>query len=124
MSTFMTDFARDIAPRAMKKARISAEGFIEAYNNGTAELVDIRVGSETAVWQVNFGLKIPAPDLPERLDELPKDKLIVVACPQAARSSMARTYLHSQGFRVKYLEGGLLGLVDRLKGGRAKDIQL
>ena len=124
MSIFMTNYARDIAPKAMKKARISADGFIEAYNTGEAELVDIRMVSETAVWQVNFGIKIPAPDLPERLDELPKDKLLVVACPHSERSNMAYTYLLSQGFRVKYLEGGLLGLVDRLKGGRAKDIQL
>jgi hypothetical protein len=37
---------------------------------------------------------------------------------------MARSYLLSKGFDVRYLQGGLLGLVDRLKGGMAKDIAL
>ncbi len=124
MSAFMTDFARNITPKAMKNARISADAFIEAYNDGTAEFIDVRVPTETAVWQMNFGLKIPANELPERLEDLPKDKLLVIACPYAERSSMAYTYLSSQGFHARYLEGGLLGLVDRLKGGGAKDIHL
>lgn len=79
---------------------------------------------ETKVWQVNFGLKIPAPELPERLEELPKDKLIIVVCPKADRSNMARMWLATQGFEVKYLSGGLLGLMDYLKGGKAKTLKL
>ncbi len=113
-----------IVPSEMKNMRIEIEEFIDLYNRGEAELVDIRVPFETKVWQVNFGLKIPAPELPERLNELPKDKLIVVACPKADRSNMARSYLASKGFKVKYLVGGLLGLMDRLKGGKAKDLKI
>ena len=37
---------------------------------------------------------------------------------------MARTYLASEGFNVKYLVGGLLGLMDALKGSKAKGIKL
>ncbi len=135
---------------------------------------------ETKVWQVNFGLKIPVNELPKRLDELPKDELIAVACPHSDRSNMARVYLVEQGFNpkfaladtssalvigsrgtevkprrtlrvrlcfpptpllpstnasdvpsnakfgfnVKYLGGGFLGLMERLKGGMTKDINL
>jgi rhodanese-related sulfurtransferase len=124
MSGLSDAFAQSIVPKEMGKARFSADEFIAAYNAGTAELVDIRVPMETAVWQFNFGLKIPANELPERLDELPRDKTIVVACPLTDRSNMARSYLLSKGFDVRYLQGGLLGLVDRLKGGMAKDITL
>ena len=124
MSTFMTNYVRNITPKAMKNTRISADEFINAYNASTAELLDVRMPTETAVWQLNFGLKIPAPELPERLEELPQDKLLVVACPHAVRSNMAYTYLASQGFQVKFLEGGLLGLVNRLTGGGAQDIHL
>lgn len=74
--------------------------------------------------QVNFGLQIPAPQLPEYLDELPKDKLIVVACPKSDRSNMTRMWLATQGFEVKYLVGGLLGLMDHLKGGKAQSIKI
>jgi len=124
MNDEMTDFAETIVPEQMGSARISADAFIDAYNAGKAELVDIRVAKELAVWQLNFGLKIPANELPRRLDELPDDKLIVVACPMTDRSNMARSYLLTQGFDVCYLQGGLLGLMDRLKGGRAKDIEV
>ncbi len=120
----MQDFIKNVVPSEMKHMRIELDAFIELYNEDKCELVDIRVPMETKVWQVNFGLKIPAPELPERLDELPKDKLIVVACPKADRSNMARTWLASQGFEVKYLSGGLLGLMDSLKGGMAKKIKI
>lgn len=122
MSGFNTDFAHSIVPQEMKNIRISSNDFIAAYNRGEAELVDIRVPAETRVWSLNFGLRIPANELPERLSELPGDKLLVVACPMTDRSNMARTYLASQGFRVKYLQGGLLGLMERLKGVLAEDI--
>ncbi len=120
----MQDFIKNVVPSEMKHMRIELDAFIELYNEDKCELIDIRVPMETKVWQVNFGLKIPAPELPERLDELPKDKLIVVACPKADRSNMARTWLASQGFEVKYLSGGLLGLMDSLKGGMAKKIKI
>jgi len=120
----MANFPENIVPSEMKNFRIDIEEFIKLYNEGKAELIDIRVPFETKVWQVNFGLKIPANELPARLTELPKDKLLVVACPKSDRSNMARIYLAEQGFEVKYLIGGLLGLMDRLKGGKAKDINL
>ena len=120
----MQDFIKDVIPSQMSSTRIEIDEFIELYNKGKCELVDVRVEMEIKVWQVNFGLKIPAPELPERLDELPKEKLIVVACPKAERSNMARTWLATQGYNVKYLSGGLLGLMDYLKGGKAKAIKV
>ena len=120
----MNTFPMNIVPSEMKNMRIQIDEFIELYNKGEAELVDVRVPFETRVWQVNFGLQIPAPELPEHLEELPEDKLIVVACPHADRSNMARTYLASKGYNVKYLAGGLIGLMERLKGGKAKDLKL
>ncbi|RRS30163.1 MAG: sulfurtransferase [Epsilonproteobacteria bacterium (ex Lamellibrachia satsuma)] len=120
----MQNFIKDVIPSQMKNMRIEIDEFIELYNEGKCELVDVRVEAEMKVWQVNFGLKIPAPELPARLNELPKDKLIVVACPKADRSNMARTWLAAQGFEVKYLSSGLLGLMDHLKGGKAKMIKI
>ncbi|BAF69199.1 rhodanese-like domain-containing protein [Nitratiruptor sp. SB155-2] len=118
------EFIKKVVPSEMKNIRISVEEFIELYNKGEAELVDIRMPFETAVWQVNFGLKIPAPQLPERAHELPKEKLIVVACPKTDRANMARVWLTEQGFDARYLDGGLLNLMDCLRGGKAKDIKL
>ncbi len=114
----------DIKPEAMKSIRIDIESFIELYNSGKAELVDIRMPYEKSVWQFNFGLQIAGDELDKHIDSLPKDKIIVVACPHSDRSNMARVYLASKGFDVKFLQGGLLGLAERLKGGKAKDIKL
>jgi len=120
----MKQFINDVTPSKMKDMRIGIDEFIELYNEGKCEFVDIRMPMETKVWQVNFGMKIPAPELPERVNELPKDKLLVVACPKSDRSNMARTWLATQGFEVKYLSGGLLGLMDNLKGGKAQSIKI
>ncbi len=120
----MQEFIKNIIPSEMKNMRIEIDEFIELYNEGKCELVDVRVPMETKVWQVNFGLKIPTDELAQRLNELPKDKLIVVACPKSDRSNMARTWLAMQGFEVKYLSGGLLGLMETLKGGMAKRIKI
>jgi len=119
----MKEFIKDVIPSKINDMRIGVEAFIELYNAGKCEFIDIRVVEETKVWQVNFGLKIPAPELPERLDELPKEKLIVVACPKSVRSNMARMWLSTQGFEVKYLSDGLIGLMDYLKGSKAQMIQ-
>lgn len=124
MNDPLDNLAAGIDPARMGQAKIAIDAFIAAYNLGEAELIDIRVAEETAVWQVNIGLRIPAPELPARLDELPKDKLLVIACPHTDRSNMARSYLVARGFNAKYLQGGLLGLIDRLKGVGAQDICL
>jgi len=120
----LDNLVRKSVPASMSEARIGADDFISQFNAGSAELVDIRLPMETAVWRFGFGLCIPADELPERLNELPQDKLLVIACPQSDRSNMVRSYLAARGFRAQYLMGGLLGLADRLKGGASKDLQL
>ena len=73
MTDLLDDLARHTVPEDMGQARIATEDFIRLYNAGEAELLDIRVPAETAVWQLNFGLRIPANELPERLGELPRE---------------------------------------------------
>jgi len=73
----MKEFITDAVPSAMSDIRIDADTFIKLYNQGKCELLDIRMPFETAVWQLNFGLRIPADQLPQRLEELPKEKLIL-----------------------------------------------
>jgi len=120
----MEEVIREVVPKNISDMRVDADRLIELLNENKAVLVDVRMPFETAVWGLNFGLKIPANELPDNLDKLDKEKLIVVACPKNDRSIMARTYLASVGFNVSYLSCGLLGLLDRLKGGKAKDIKL
>ena len=120
----MENLIRKIEPKNMGEVRIEVDEFIDLYNDSKAEFVDVRADFETKVWGFNFGLKIPVNELPDHLDELPKDKLIVVACPNVDRSNMARTYLSLQGYKSKYLIGGLLNLTTVLRGGGTKKIKL
>ncbi|SFP19330.1 hypothetical protein SAMN04488056_12817 [Cohaesibacter marisflavi] len=84
---------KQAVPDSMGKVRISADDFLEQWQAGKCELLDIRINAETRVWKMGFGLAIPADELSERLEELPRDKLLVVACPQSDRSGIARSYL-------------------------------
>ena len=120
----MEEMIRKVVPSEINSMNIEIEDFIALYNDGKCELVDVRVPFETAVWKMNFGMFIPANELPDNLDKLPKDKLLVVACPKTTRSMMARMYLASKGYEVKWLVDGLTGLTEYLKGGKAKSITI
>ncbi len=111
-------------PAHMKDVRISIDDFLTQWNEGACEFIDIRVPSETRVWKMGFGKQIPADEIPEHLEELPRDRLLVIACPNSDRSNIVRGYLAAKGFNAKYLNGGLLGLTDKLKGGPAAAFNL
>lgn len=104
--------------RAMK---IDSEELVELLKTGEAQLIDIRFPEEFAAWNMAFAKNIPLNELPSRLNELDKNKLIVTACPHYDRSSMARLYLITKGYRARYLNDGLLGLADLLRGDEARE---
>lgn len=54
--------------------------------------------------------------MPARLNELPKDKIIVTACPHKDRAIIAMSYLRSRGIPARYLTDGLVGLAENLCG--------
>ena len=111
-------------PKGNKEARISIEEFIEKFNSNEAVLVDIRMPFEKKVWKLPFAIEMDPETLKEKYNELPKDKLIVTACPGQNRSPFAAMFLKEKGFDAKYLEEGLIKLMDRLRGGKAKDLNL
>lgn len=101
--------------------KIDSKGLIPLLVSGKALLVDIRFPEEVAAWRTGFALAIPLNELPKRLQELPKDKIIVTACPHKDRSAIAMVYLRTRGYDAKYLTDGLIGLTENLRGDRARD---
>jgi rhodanese-related sulfurtransferase len=101
--------------------KIDSKGLIPLLVSGKALLVDIRFPEEVAAWRTGFALAIPLNELPKRLQELPKDKIIVTACPHKDRSAIAMVYLRTKGYDAKYLTDGLIGLAENLRGDRARD---
>jgi rhodanese-related sulfurtransferase len=102
--------------------KIDSKKLITLLAEKKAVLVDIRFPEEIKAWKMGFGLYIPLNELPKRLAELPRDKIIVTACPHKDRSSIAMAYLRTKGFKAKYLTDGLIGLAENLRGDNAKDI--
>jgi len=119
----MRNLLKNIQMKDIPEMRMSPDQFIELYNKDEAVLVDIRFPFETDAWGMKFSIDIPLNELPDRVNELPKDKLIVCTCPENFRSLMALMFLKTEGYNAKMLFGGLLELTARLRGGAAKDIK-
>ena len=115
LESYVANF--DYDSRIEMKTR--SEKLIDLLEDGKAVLVDIRFKEEQEAWGPSFALKIPLNELPARLDELPKDKIIVTACPHKDRAIIAMTYLRSKGIPARYLTDGLIGLSENLRGDSA-----
>ncbi|WP_024787049.1 MULTISPECIES: rhodanese-like domain-containing protein [unclassified Lebetimonas] len=117
----MTKYA---TPKGQKEIRISLEEFKKEFNEENAVLIDIRMPFEKKVWNLPFAIDIPANELENRLNELPKDKLIVTACPENSRAAFAAAFLKEKGYNAKFLAEGLLELMKAFKGGKAKELKV
>ncbi len=106
------------------KMRITSRELIPLLREGKAQLVDIRFREEREAWGMGFGIHIPLNELPNRLEELDKSKLIVTACPHMDRAILARTFLVLKGFEAKYLQDGLVGLADYLRGDKVLELRV
>jgi rhodanese-related sulfurtransferase len=116
-SAYLSSFDYD-ERRAMK---IGTREMLELYSEGKAQLIDIRFKDEYEAWHLGIGKNIPLNELPSRLAELDRSKLIVTMCPHSDRAGIARLYLKLKGFDARYLTDGLLGTADYLRGERAED---
>ncbi len=103
------------------RMKINIKTMLSLYKKGDVQLIDIRFPEEVKAWKLEFAKNIPINELPQRLDELDKDKVIVTLCPHYDRASLARHYLTLNGYNCKYLVEGMLGLVDYLRGDKARD---
>lgn len=101
--------------------KIQKAELFELYAQGTLQLIDIRFKEEYQAWSLGFGDHIPLNEIPDRLDEIDKTKTIVTMCPHYDRAEIARLYLKLQGYNARYLTDGMLGLVDHLRGDKARD---
>ncbi len=118
----LEDIVRQIKPSSMNEFMIRNDETIELFKQNKIFLLDVRMEFEAQVWNLPIATNIPAPQIPDRLDELPKDKLIVVACPTNNRSITVSAYLKTQGFNSKFLADGLIELMAILKGKMAKEL--
>ena len=101
--------------------KMDSKGLIKLLMEGKAQLIDIRFQEEHIAWSVGHSKSIPLNELPNRLNEIDKNKIIVTACPHKDRAIIAMTYLRSKGIKAKYLTDGLIGLAENLRGDNAEE---
>jgi len=71
-------------------------------------LLDVREPYERDLAAIEPSIHIPMQEVPERTQELPNDREIVVYCHAGTRSAMVAAFLEAHGFRaVSNLEGGI-----------------
>jgi adenylyltransferase/sulfurtransferase len=75
---------------------------------GRALLLDVREPYEVEICRIEGGAYIPMRQIPARLDELPRDRRLLVICHHGERSRQVTGYLRSQGFpAVSNVQGGI-----------------
>jgi len=68
-----------------------------------ATLVDVRTAEEFSSGHIDGARNVPLHDLPQRLGEIPRDKVVVVYCQSGARSARAAGALRRAGYRARDL---------------------
>lgn len=79
------------------------------------QLIDVREKNEFEICNLD-GLLIPLNSIPEHIEKINKDKMVVVHCRSGKRSASAISYLEQNfGFTNLYnLEGGILAWASKI----------
>jgi len=103
------------------KHKMEAEDFLAAKNN---VLLDVRAREEIETIKILLShhcqvLEIPTDEIPDRIDEIPKDKLVGVFCSAGIRATIVFTFLKSKGYEnVKIILGGYPSLMQAIMPGK------
>jgi rhodanese-related sulfurtransferase len=89
-------------------AEINAAQAYQLYQKNGAIFVDVREKSEWDAVHIPNATLIPLGQLPDRLNEIPKDRPVVVVCHSGNRSAAGRDILKQNGYtNVTSMAGGL-----------------
>jgi len=101
--------------------KITAEQLL---SQADAVLLDIRSIQEVQTLALPFShdlttLHIPTDEIPDRLDEIPRDRPVNLVCSTATRAAIVYAYLRIMGFEhVRIVAGGYGGLTEQAKPGK------
>ena len=103
--------------------KIEPPMFFEKWAKGEAILLDVRAQDEKEFAIFPFALAIPINELPARLPEIPRDKLVATFCSGGDRANVAFAYLHTQGFdNVRIIKATYTELLAELLPGKIRKI--
>jgi rhodanese-related sulfurtransferase len=88
-------------------SEISADQAYNQYKQG-AFFMDVRSADEWNTFHVPGSILIPLDQLSGRIDEVPRDRQVIVVCTTGSRSRNGRILLRNAGFtQVSNMAGGL-----------------
>lgn len=100
---------KDIATHTHELAPMDRESLLKAARKGEIVVLDVRPSEEYLVAHLPFARSIPLSELRHRLDELPKDRIIVAYCrgPYCLTAPDAVTLLKAEGYSAIHLRDGV-----------------
>lgn len=102
----------EITPEQLKKRIDAGEDVV---------IIDVRNPNEFQICRIPGTKLIPLPDLPNRFQEVPKGREVVVHCKSGMRSAKAIEFLKQQGYsQLLNLKGGILAWADKVDPGMAR----
>ncbi|MCB2180338.1 rhodanese-like domain-containing protein [bacterium] len=103
--------------------KVAPKVFLEKWAQDEAVLLDVRADQENDFVTLPFALAIPIHEIPQRLDEIPRDKLVATFCSGGDRAGVAFAYLRTQGFdNVRILKATYADLMAELLPGKLRQI--
>ncbi len=70
-------------------------------------VLDVREDDEWVAGHVEGALHVPLAELPQRVQEVPADRDVLVVCRSGGRSAQAVAWLNAQGLSTVNLSGGM-----------------
>lgn len=102
-------FLEQFDDRERRYMKIGILEMLELHRQGSAQILDIRTPKEYAEYHLDFMTHIPVNEIPKRLNELDRDKTIILVCSVYVRAAIVRTYLTLKGYNSRYLMDGMIG---------------
>ena len=87
---------------------VDVQTVAEIMNRDDVVLIDVREQSEYDEVHIPGITLIPLGEVPQRLDEIPTDKTVIMTCRSGNRSGQATDFLRENGFdNVHNMSGGI-----------------
>ncbi len=88
--------------------QMTVSDLAERMRTGDVAVVDVRSPTEYSTDRLGGATNVPLGQLVERIDSIPRDRLVVVQCQSGGRSSIGASVLAEKGFEnVADLVGGI-----------------